>query len=42
MRDRKDTLVNKILLFRLKLANIAPKLSNKVLRFNGEKYKVLL
>lgn len=25
MRDRKDTLVNKLLLFRLKLANIAPK-----------------
>lgn len=25
IRDRKDTFVNKILLFRLKLANIAPK-----------------
>ncbi|KKO05175.1 hypothetical protein LCGC14_0079950 [marine sediment metagenome] len=28
MRDRKDTLVNKILLFRLKLANIEPKHMN--------------
>ena len=42
MRVLRENCFNKSDTFRSKLANIAPKISNKLLRFKGKKYKVLL